>query len=378
MNALSPWPALAAFLAAWATAWALTPRDANATAGGRVNTIDGLRGYLALAVFLHHGGIWFFYLRGGGWQLPASPLYEHFGGSSVAMFFMITAFLFWSKLLDARTRPLDWTRLYLSRILRLTPLYIVVVALLLVVVAVGSSWRVLVPWPRLVLEVGAWLAFTIPGPVTINAFPHTDAIVAGVTWSLPYEWCFYLLLPLMALGMGPRPPRWTIALSLVSMAVFAAVWRPDWHYLLHFIGGVVAAGLSRAAACRRLASHPLATMLMALCLVGLMWAPVAGVRAAALLTVVFSCVACGNTVGGLLVSPASRTLGDMAYSIYLLHGLALFVTFRWLLGSATSAALSSAAHWAIIVVVTPVLVLVCRASFLAIERPAMAWGAAKR
>ena len=378
MSALSPWPACAAFIAAWATAWALTPRGASTTTGTRVTTIDGLRGYLALAVFLHHGCVWVFYLRGGGWQLPASALYDHFGGSSVALFFMITAFLFWSKLLDARTRPINWARLYLSRIARLTPLYIVVVLLLLVVVAVASSWRVLVPWPRLVLEVGAWLAFTIPGPVTINALPHTDAIVAGVTWSLPYEWCFYLLLPLMAIALGQRPPRWSIALSLVSIVVFAVVWMPDPRYLLQFMGGVIAAGLSRSAACRRLATHPLVTLLMAVCLLGLLWVPTADVRAVVLLTIAFSCIACGNSVGGLLVSPASRTLGDMAYSIYLVHGLLLFVTFRWWLGPANAAAFSPAAHWALIVGGTPVLVLLCRASFLAIERPAMVWVASRR
>ena len=77
-------------------------------------------------------------------------------------------------------------------------------------------------------------------------------------------------------------------------------------------------------------------------------------------------------------SPASRTLGDMAYSIYLVHGLVLSVTFRWWLGPANAAAFSPAAHWALIVGGTPVLVLLCRASFLAIERPAMAWVASRR
>ena len=78
----------------------------------RFSSLDGLRGYLALAVFLHHSAIWYFYLRSAAWALPPSRLYTHFGQSSVALFFMITSLLFWSKIMDGRDRPVDWLRLY--------------------------------------------------------------------------------------------------------------------------------------------------------------------------------------------------------------------------------------------------------------------------
>lgn len=39
---------------------------------GRFDAIDGLRGYLAFFVFLHHSAIWYFFLRTGFWQAPAS------------------------------------------------------------------------------------------------------------------------------------------------------------------------------------------------------------------------------------------------------------------------------------------------------------------
>src|SRR4051812_45213259 len=79
-------------------------------------SIDGLRGYLAFFVFLHHSAIWYFYLRASVWTLPPSHLYTHFGHSGVALFFMITGFLFFLKLIEARTKPIDWIKLYVARI----------------------------------------------------------------------------------------------------------------------------------------------------------------------------------------------------------------------------------------------------------------------
>jgi len=43
------------------------------------------------------------------------------------------------------------------------------------------------------------LFFTIGGPNNINNVENTYLIDAGVTWSLPYECLFYLILPLIAL-----------------------------------------------------------------------------------------------------------------------------------------------------------------------------------
>lgn len=35
----------------------------------RISTLDGLRGFLVIAVFVHHSCIWFFYIKTGKWQL---------------------------------------------------------------------------------------------------------------------------------------------------------------------------------------------------------------------------------------------------------------------------------------------------------------------
>jgi hypothetical protein len=75
VNPVSPIPALIATIVALATTSALSKSSDKQARQGRFATIDGLRGYLALAVFLHHSCIWYFYLRTGQWKLPPSNFY---------------------------------------------------------------------------------------------------------------------------------------------------------------------------------------------------------------------------------------------------------------------------------------------------------------
>ena len=95
--------------------------DARADGGMRTETLDGLRGFLALSVFVHHLVITHRYLQSGTWDYPPSAFYTLLGQVGFGVFFMITGFLFWGKLLDARGRP-DWWTLYLGRVFRIGPI----------------------------------------------------------------------------------------------------------------------------------------------------------------------------------------------------------------------------------------------------------------
>lgn len=68
-------------------------------ASERFHSIDGLRGFLALGVLFHHSVITYFYYLKGSWDVPPSRLATFFGQGGVAMFFMVTAFLFWNRAL---------------------------------------------------------------------------------------------------------------------------------------------------------------------------------------------------------------------------------------------------------------------------------------
>ncbi len=112
MSPTSALPALACLAVALATCEFIRRLGSARLPASRFVTIDGLRGYLAFFVFLHHSSIWYYYLKDGLWQLPPSRLYAHFGQTSVALFFMVTGFLFAHKLLHSRGTPIRWLDVY--------------------------------------------------------------------------------------------------------------------------------------------------------------------------------------------------------------------------------------------------------------------------
>lgn len=371
MSPVSPWPALVALACAWYVALALSGRFGAPSAPGRFDTIDGLRGFLALFVALSHACIWYFHLRTGHWKAPPSNLYNQMGQGSVVMFFMITAFLFFTRILGARTTPIDWPRLYIARVLRLTPLYLLTMALLFALVAYLSNWEMQVSAERLMRQTLSWLTFTIPGAPPLNGVSVIS--IAGVTWTLPYEWLFYLALPLLGQIVGARPSLAVIAFSLTGCMGVLLFRVPSAAPLLAFASGVAAAYAVRFPAFQGFASGRTASLLALTC-IGI---AAAGYRSAfsvapiALYGVAFACIAGGNSLFGLLRHPASRMLGEITYSVYLLHGLLLFALFHFLVGRSRAAAWEVHEHWLTVCVAMPFLVLLCTLTFRTIELPAI-------
>lgn len=372
MSPVSALPALLALLSAVGTCFIITRLCGPPLEHGRFASIDGLRGYLALFVFFSHGCLWYFYLRDGLWMVPPSRLYTHMGESSVAMFFMITGFLFFSKIISAQGRGLDWTRLFVSRLLRLAPLYLFAMLWMFAIVAWLSEGEIRESTFLLAKHAVEWLAFCVVGGPNLNAVKSTLAITAGVTWSLQYEWFFYCALPALALCLRVIPPLRYIVLGLLAALAFPYL-GPKIYNLLAFAGGISAALLSRAPEFRKFCSLRVASFIVIGCIlaaVGL-YPTVHESCPLLLLSIAFALIACGNSLFGIFVHPVSRTLGQMAYSLYLLHGIALFVVFNFVVGLRSSRDLSPTGHWMLVIGVTPVLVALCYATFRLIEHPAM-------
>src|SRR5271166_2382398 len=209
----------------------------------RHRSVDGLRGCLGIAVFIHHTVITWFLLHGYAWQRPPlTRLTLHLGQTSVALFFMITAFLFWSRVL-ARGTSIDWVEFFLSRLYRLYPTYLLMLGLVVIAVLV-LTWSDRHGFDaRLMKPMLGWLLML--GAPDLNGLPHTELLVAGVTWSLRYEWLFYLALPFLAFvaGRSRRP----LAALLSAGALAAVLYLPDWsgpydlNVLAPFLGGILAA-----------------------------------------------------------------------------------------------------------------------------------------
>lgn len=338
------------------------------TEAGRFQSIDGLRGYLALAVFVHHASVWYVYGRTGQWRAPSSPLFSQLGEGAVALFFMISAFLFFRQVKESDS--VNWTRLYVGRFLRMFPLYAVALVVLVALVLYSSGFRAHESPVALLAQIARWLSFTILGAPDINGFVGTRYIMAGVVWSLPYEWAWYATLPLIGLLVRKRPPVGLLALSVAAIAF--AFLKLDPLLLLPFVGGVAAYYVCGFEPVARMLRGRLATLVALSCAVAsvLFFDSARHPFAVMLWTVFFSIVACGNSFFGLLSNRFSLAMGEVSYGIYLFHGFFLFLAFE-LIGKAAYAALTPAGHWLVCLALLPLLLATCTLIYRLIELPAM-------
>ena len=174
----------------------------------RDSAIDGLRGLLAVSVMTHHFYITYVWKTTGVWKAPEYNALENIGSIPVSLFFMITGFLFLSKIKKGVT---DWKELYIGRIKRIYPLYISV--------AVISFTVLLFEVPH--LEVGEILKsivkwFVFEGGIIDGI--STTRLIAGVNWTLAYEFTFYLLLPAISLIYGFKVKNNLLAITLTLAA----------------------------------------------------------------------------------------------------------------------------------------------------------------
>lgn len=372
MNPTNPIFALLALLFAVVPCFFIAKKISVREPLRRYNSIDGLRGHLAFAVFLHHSIIWYFYLHTGKWAVPPSNFYTNLGQASVVLFFMITGFLFYTKIIENRNSGLDWTKFYLSRLLRLVPLYLFAMFLLFLIIIYRSNATLNEPALALAKNLMKWLGFTILGAPGLNGFSDTWIVMAGVTWSLPYEWFFYFALPLLALTVRAVPPTPYLIFSMASV-VFAVKLNFEVFNLLAFGGGIFAALAVRHQLIRNIATSKIASpLLMTSFVIVISFFPTTyGYIQLALISVCFTLIAGGCNLYGLFTNIVSTTLGEMAYSIYLIHGIILFTVIDLIIGIDNAIKFSPLSYWLLIISLTPIVVFTSFTSFMLIERPLM-------
>jgi peptidoglycan/LPS O-acetylase OafA/YrhL len=88
-----------------------------------------------------------------------------------------------------------------------------------------------------------------------------------------------------------------------------------------------------------------------------------------LLAPVFFMVVAGNTFGGILSSRPMRCLGQISYSVYILHGLILFTLTSLWNRRYPIAGMTIIEYWCGILGISLVVVFVCTLSYWWIERP---------
>ncbi|MEG6219956.1 acyltransferase [Enterobacter hormaechei] len=294
---------------------------------GRNGSIDGMRGFLALMVFLHHSSIWWQYLHTGNWSNPSSLFYANIGKVAVVFFFMITGFLFFGKLISGN--PVKWKDLYWSRFTRLTPMFMVSLLVVFLIVFYLTDWKLRTGISSLLVSMARWIPFTLLGMPDINGLQKTSIIVAGVPWSLVYEWFFYLSLPLIALFLRKDKINIYTTLSFISVICFIAYPALKIH-IASFLFGLIAAIINKRKP--RLFSNNkhfqnilVAFVLLITCFIipdpyNLFTITLCGIA--------FITIANGCTFFGIFTLRTCQVFGESTYSMYLLHGIILFSAIK--------------------------------------------------
>jgi peptidoglycan/LPS O-acetylase OafA/YrhL len=197
----------------------------------KLDVLDGLRGLAVLIVLASH------YSSAG---LFPKPALHGVGKSGVYLFFVLSSYLLTRNLLrmppDALGRGLTWLDYALRRVLRIWPLYLVVLAVSWA--AHGQAWTVF---------------YDIDAPSLREHLMLREG--RSVLWSIPVEFKFYFLLPLLAVALAAmarqrHPPLLQVATFLAALVAVTLLWPPAesienevrlWPYLAVFLCGAFAA-----------------------------------------------------------------------------------------------------------------------------------------
>jgi len=348
--------------------------DSAPAAGARYSTIDGLRGFLALGVFVFHLIVTHRFIEAGVWEAPSFRFYALLGPVGVSLFFMITGFLFWGKMLRAEGHP-HWRELYVGRLFRIGPMYLFVVLAMLYIVFARTGLQLHEPAGVVAGSVLQWLALgVIDTQPDVNAY-QASLVLAKVTWTISYEWAFYASLIVTAYFARGRTHLLYVlgALALcLSGKVFLRIDAMGFAAL--FLSGMAVASLLHENVKPKISPNVSSAMALT-CLTVIFATSEAGygTATAVLLALFFYLVCSGATLFGLLTTTAAHRLGNVSYSLYLMQGLVLTVAFSNA-SIRTFAMASPQQYWAVGVLCACVLLLASALGYAFIERPGIALG----
>jgi peptidoglycan/LPS O-acetylase OafA/YrhL len=208
--------------------------------GRQIPALDGIRGIAIIWVVLHNATAMA--------SAPASrwlhvlPLLAQPGWIGVQLFFALSGFLITAGLLDSRGSPHFFRNFYAKRALRIVPLYYTVLFVLLV----------LLPW---LARPPAPFSSAHQAPLWLFAANWTESLPYGFGhfWSLAVEEQFYLLWPLVVLGLAPRgllrACLWIAAGALLLRCALVAYGVAPWTLYVNTACRMDALALGGAGAC---------------------------------------------------------------------------------------------------------------------------------
>jgi peptidoglycan/LPS O-acetylase OafA/YrhL len=313
------------------------------------DALEGLRGFAVALVFaVHFCGAFALFAYGINFDTVTDPrslgpvplvlywgFYSHHG---VQIFFALSGFVILRSFAPGASFP-SYARFLGLRCLRIYPAF-------LVSVAAGIAYAVWLSGAEgmNVNRVAANLLF-LNGVFSLGVAPYNY-----VTWSLFYEFVFYLSFPLLFVAARRSSDGGRIATPLLWLAFVASlalVSFHEWFFFLPFLLGA-SAGIQSDEALRRIASRcpPRALLAGYIAITtaaflwiplprwtssGLIWPatePVFALALAVVVTLVIVSAAYGRGAmrGGLTFAPLVA-LGRISFSFFLLHALILHALF---------------------------------------------------
>ncbi|KVF31514.1 hypothetical protein WJ09_18930 [Burkholderia vietnamiensis] len=324
---------------------------------------------------IYHGLINYSYVVDGKWQAPNVLFYRPLGGIAVMFFFMITAYLFWGRLLEKNGRP-DWKTLYINRFFRIAPLYITTIITLIIVVLWRTGFEIHESTSDLVQHCARWLAFGLDDSMPpINAFPWTVFVLMGVTWSIKYEWWFYFSLVILSIFVQLRMH---LAFAIVGLAASFALALTSTNELAilpaAFFFGITTASLLHEEIRPSLRPSTMSAIVIICMIVLFSFAKThAGIVQIALIGCCFYLICAGASLFGVLHLRAAERLGHISYGIYLIQGIPMTLLF-WNENFKAWAVQSTIHYWSSMFICAFILCLVATAAHMVIERPFIALG----
>lgn len=320
-----------ACLVALGVANILADRGFPLPTGKRIGCVDGLRGFLALGVVVHHFALWIITTRfHEEWKTVPINFLNELGAASVALFFMTTGFVFYPRILKG-FNECSWHTIYIHRVFRIIPIIAFSVGIITLIIYARKGVGDLSHYPRNALM---WLIAR--GEPPLLGEPESWKLNAGVLWSLRFEWIFYLLiLPACAFVMDVlrrnKMPTYIVPVLFMSGAFAAQLAHfhsPTFRYLPLFCIGMLAFEAQGNENLSRFLRSRLAAAMASFSLIfGMIFFNTPYEIALPFFAFFFVCVACGNNFGGILESRAALVLGECSYGIYLMHGIVLSVIF---------------------------------------------------
>lgn len=286
---------------------------------GRNNNLDGLRYVLASMVVFHHMDYFNNYFSHKGWYATTGYI-NYLGRIGVAAFFMITAFLFWGKI--SKQQSVDWLSLYKDRFFRIVPLATLVSLLAIILILYKTGFPEV---NKVVLkDVMSWFdAGLFDRKPDINGMTGSRIVIAGVTWTLRWEWFFYFSLPALWFF---RKHGLEMSIVMFFFSCFILKDYLQYNYLWsYFFGGIIAKEIQGKMSVTNIQSNILFVLLS---FIFYLSEPLPNTETFAFYMLGFFIILVnGFDLFGILNTKGFVRLGHISYSIYLNQGIVMYIAF---------------------------------------------------